>query len=217
MQQALYKPAGQHAHTRNDYTTARHSKGLVQGPRIAFRKHSSLQRRAVSIARRRQHLALAAASDGSNNVQIGAELLAGRADAKANMQWREATVVENRCGNRVMHRKPRRWRSIEPMHTLWQHHSVCLSKSGTGVLVLAHHAMLRLTPALKDRHRTGGSKRTAGAERFQCCTFVCRVTRGPSIARFVAMYLPHFLVRSHVAFFLVTGPPVRTAACARWC
>jgi hypothetical protein len=72
----------------------RHAAALRQSNKLRNHAHSTTQCR-------RRPAAAAAAADSNSNVQIGAELLAGRADAKAAMQWREATVLENRCSIRL--------------------------------------------------------------------------------------------------------------------
>lgn len=73
-------------------------------PSLRFRECSSACRSgagphkaAGGASARRPHSVAAAAQPGDDDIQIGAELLAGRADAAAGMKWREATVVENRC------------------------------------------------------------------------------------------------------------------------
>ena len=38
-----------------------------------------------------------AAAAGPQERATGSEMLTGRADAQANMRWRNATVVENKC------------------------------------------------------------------------------------------------------------------------
>ena len=49
------------------------------------------------IARRQRQGIPSASATGNEGIEIGSEMLAGRADARANMNWREAVVVENRC------------------------------------------------------------------------------------------------------------------------
>lgn len=96
MQRRLVGRTGQHLRCQIYHRHAMCSVPLSHSPRHAFRHRISMQRHAAGAACRRQQLVTTAAGDG-NNVQIGAELLAGRADAKAAMQWREAIVLENRC------------------------------------------------------------------------------------------------------------------------
>lgn len=46
---------------------------------------------------RHPRIVVAAVPEPGQVVNIGKEMLAGRADAEANMRWRSATVVENKC------------------------------------------------------------------------------------------------------------------------
>ena len=67
----------------------------------AFRRGTHQCWHSSTAQRCRRPVAAAADSSSNSNVQIGKELLAGRADAEAAMQWREATVLENRCSGQL--------------------------------------------------------------------------------------------------------------------
>ncbi len=95
MQMALHASYGPLMRCRHDVNHAA-SIGRPAGIlRCALRKASSLHTAAGAAASRSGSL-IVSAKAGDDDIQIGTELLAGRADARASMKWREATVVENK-------------------------------------------------------------------------------------------------------------------------
>ena len=97
MQRAFQRQCHRHisSHVNQIHTRLNHASSSSHT--LTSRQSNRLRDHAYNMLQRcRRPAAPAAAADSNSNVQIGAELLAGRADAKAAMQWREATVLENR-------------------------------------------------------------------------------------------------------------------------
>lgn len=97
MQRAFQRQCHRHisSHVRHIHTRLNHASSCSHT--AAFRQSNRLRDHAQNMPPHHRRAATpATAADSNSNVQIGAELLAGRADAKAAMQWREATVLENR-------------------------------------------------------------------------------------------------------------------------